>query len=41
MLGLPQITGLAVALAMLIALRHQANIARLIAGTEPRIGKKS
>jgi glycerol-3-phosphate acyltransferase PlsY len=41
MLGLPQITGLAVALAMLIALRHQANIARLLAGTEPRIGKKS
>jgi acyl phosphate:glycerol-3-phosphate acyltransferase len=41
MLGLSQITGLAIALAMLIALRHQANIARLLAGTEPRIGKKS
>ncbi|WP_439136906.1 glycerol-3-phosphate 1-O-acyltransferase PlsY [Roseicyclus sp.] len=40
MLGLPQVTALAIALAALIALRHQANIARLVAGTEPRIGKK-
>jgi acyl phosphate:glycerol-3-phosphate acyltransferase len=39
MLGLPQIVVLAIGLAALIALRHQANIARLIAGTEPRIGK--
>lgn len=40
MLGLPQVTALAIALAALIALRHQANIARLVAGTEPRIGTK-
>ena len=39
MLGLSQIVVLAIGLAALIALRHQANIARLIAGTEPRIGK--
>jgi glycerol-3-phosphate acyltransferase PlsY len=39
LLGLPQIVVLAIGLATLIALRHQANIARLIAGTEPRIGK--
>ncbi len=33
-------TGLAVLLAMLIWLRHLANIRRILAGTEPRIGKK-
>lgn len=41
LLGLPQVAALALCLAVLIGLRHQANIARLIAGTEPRIGKKS
>ena len=32
---------LLIALAVLIALRHAPNIRRLIAGTEPRIGRKS
>lgn len=41
LLGQPQFAALALCLAVLIGLRHQANIARLIAGTEPRIGKKS
>lgn len=41
MLGLPQTVALLVALAVLIGLRHDANIRRLIAGTEPRIGRKS
>lgn len=39
-LGYPQMTVLAIALAALIFVRHAANIARLRAGTEPRIGKK-
>ncbi len=39
-LGYPQMTVLAIALAALIFVRHSANIARLRAGTEPRIGKK-
>lgn len=41
MLGLPETVALLVALAVLIGLRHDANIRRLIAGTEPRIGRKS
>lgn len=40
LLGYPQMTLLAAALAVLIFVRHSANIARLRAGTEPRIGKK-
>ncbi|MCU0899923.1 MAG: glycerol-3-phosphate 1-O-acyltransferase PlsY [Cypionkella sp.] len=40
LLGYPQMTVLAIALAALIFIRHSANIARLRAGTEPRIGKK-
>ena len=40
LLGYPQMTVLAIALAGLIFIRHSANIARLRAGTEPRIGKK-
>lgn len=40
LLGQPQFAALALCLAVLIGLRHQANIARLIAGTEPRIGRK-
>lgn len=40
-LGLPEAVALLVALAVLIGLRHDANIRRLIAGTEPRIGRKS
>ncbi|MBN2629878.1 MAG: glycerol-3-phosphate 1-O-acyltransferase PlsY [Rhodobacteraceae bacterium] len=39
LLGYPQMTVLAIALAALIFVRHAANITRLRAGTEPRIGK--
>jgi len=39
-LGLPGAVALLVLLAALIGLRHKANIRRLIAGTEPRIGQK-
>jgi glycerol-3-phosphate acyltransferase PlsY len=41
LLGYPQMVGLAIMLAVLIGVRHSANIARLRAGTEPKIGKKS
>ncbi|MBE9605358.1 glycerol-3-phosphate 1-O-acyltransferase PlsY [Acetobacteraceae bacterium H6797] len=34
------LAGFAMALALLVAWRHEANIKRLIAGTEPKIGKK-
>ncbi len=40
LLGYEQMSFLAMALAALIFVRHQANIARIRAGTEPRIGKK-
>ena len=36
-LGHPQLVALTVALAVLIFVKHRANIARLIAGTEPKI----
>jgi acyl phosphate:glycerol-3-phosphate acyltransferase len=39
-LGYPQMTLLIVVLALLVIIRHHANIARILAGTEPRIGKK-
>jgi len=39
-LGEGQLSWLLAALAALIFLRHSANIARLRAGTEPRIGQK-
>ena len=39
--GDSQLAIFALALALLIAWRHQANIRRLLAGTEPRIGQKS
>jgi glycerol-3-phosphate acyltransferase PlsY len=39
-LGLPDAVALLVLLAALIGLRHDANIRRLMAGTEPRIGQK-
>ncbi len=39
--GHAQMVGLAVLLAGLVFLRHSANIARLRAGTEPRIGARS
>ena len=38
--GSPQMSVLAIALAALIYQRHGANIARIRAGTEPKIGKK-
>ena len=38
LLGSPQILGLTALLAAMIIYRHSANIARLRAGTEPRIG---
>jgi len=40
LLGRGDIVALALALAALILLRHRANIARLLAGTEPRIGRR-
>jgi glycerol-3-phosphate acyltransferase PlsY len=40
LLGRADVWGLAAFLAALVVLRHKANIARLLAGTEPRIGKK-
>jgi glycerol-3-phosphate acyltransferase PlsY len=39
--GRPDLVILTIALAVLIFVRHHANIRRLIAGTEPRIGQKS
>lgn len=39
--GQPQFVLLTILLAALIFLRHHANIHRLIAGTEPRIGRKT
>lgn len=40
-LGYPQATALCIALAVLIFIRHHTNIARLLNGTESRIGNKS
>jgi len=40
LLGYPQMSVLAIALAAMVFQRHAANFARLRAGTEPRIGKK-
>ncbi len=37
-LGSPQAAGLAVVLALLIWIKHHANIRRILSGTEPRIG---
>lgn len=41
LLGQGAAAGLLIVLAALVVERHRANIARLIAGTEPRIGRKS
>lgn len=41
LLGRPEVMVLCAVLAVLVFLRHQTNIARLAAGTEPRIGKKA
>jgi glycerol-3-phosphate acyltransferase PlsY len=40
LLGRADLVLLALALAALILWRHRANIARLLAGTEPRIGRR-
>ncbi|EYD74613.1 Acyl-phosphate:glycerol-3-phosphate O-acyltransferase PlsY [Rubellimicrobium mesophilum DSM 19309] len=40
LLGRGEVVVLAIALAALILVRHRANIARLLAGTEPRIGRR-
>lgn len=40
LLGRGEIAALTLALAALILIRHRANIARLLAGTEPRIGRR-
>jgi glycerol-3-phosphate acyltransferase PlsY len=40
LLGRPEVAALCLALAALILVRHRANIARLLAGTEPRIGRR-
>jgi glycerol-3-phosphate acyltransferase PlsY len=40
LVGMPEASALALVLAALVWLRHGENIARLRAGTEPRIGKK-
>jgi len=40
-LGDPDIAKLAAAIAVLVFVRHHANIRRLLAGTEPRIGQHS
>ncbi|MGE0256070.1 MAG: glycerol-3-phosphate 1-O-acyltransferase PlsY [Alphaproteobacteria bacterium] len=40
LLGEPQAAGLALVLAPLVWFKHRANIARLLAGSEPRIGAK-
>ncbi|TJZ84883.1 glycerol-3-phosphate 1-O-acyltransferase PlsY [Paracoccus hibiscisoli] len=39
-LGRPDIAAAAAFMAVLIVIRHHANIRRLLAGTEPRIGRK-
>lgn len=39
-LGYPSIVALCALLAVIVWARHQANIRRILAGTEPRIGKK-
>ena len=39
-LGQPQLAGMALALAALVFWTHRANIARIWAGTEPKIGRK-
>jgi glycerol-3-phosphate acyltransferase PlsY len=41
LLGGPNVATLAFAIAVLVFIRHHANITRLLAGTEPRIGQKS
>lgn len=40
-LGYDQVSGLALVLAILVYWRHRANIGRLRAGTEPKIGQKT
>jgi acyl phosphate:glycerol-3-phosphate acyltransferase len=39
--GVPQMVALILLLAALVIIRHHANIRRIVAGTEPKIGKKA
>ncbi len=39
-MGKPEVAGLAAIMTLLILIKHRGNIARLIAGVEPRIGAK-
>jgi acyl phosphate:glycerol-3-phosphate acyltransferase len=39
--GVPQMVALILILAALVIIRHHANIRRILAGTEPKIGKKA
>lgn len=41
MFGMPQMIALILILAALVIIRHHANITRIFAGTEPKIGKKA
>jgi glycerol-3-phosphate acyltransferase PlsY len=41
LLGHREVVGLVLVLAALVVVRHAANIRRILAGTEPRIGKKA
>lgn len=41
LLGYPSMVALALALGLIVIVRHHANIARILSGTEPRIGKKT
>ena len=41
LLGHGDLVALILVLATLVIIRHRANIARIMAGTEPRIGRKS
>jgi len=41
LLGYPQILALVLMLALLVFVRHASNIRRILAGAEPRIGKKT
>jgi acyl phosphate:glycerol-3-phosphate acyltransferase len=40
LLGLPQLVWVMAAVALIVVVQHRANIQRLLAGTEPRIGSK-
>lgn len=41
LLGLPQLVWVMAVVALIVVVQHRANIQRLLAGTEPRVGQKS